>query len=1032
MNTYENTKNRLDLAAVREAMAGRTGREYWQSLEELAETPSFRGFMDREFPREASVMPDGVDRRAFMKVMGASLALAGLTACSRQPNEQIIPYVKPPVELVPGVPMYFATAMTSRGRAIGLLAENQMGRPSKLEGNPNHPASLGSTDIFSQASILSLYDPDRSTVARKLGSISTWDTFAKWIDILVNGEKLADGTKISQGLKDTSGAGIRILTETVTSPTLRSQLEQLQAGIPGLRWHQYEPGGSDSAVRAARLAFGQPVGIQYLFDKADVVLSLDSDFLAPTPENVRHTRDFTAKRRVTPEQHAVSRLYCAEGTPTLTGAMADHAVHVPPSQIEGIARAIARKLGVDAPGPEVDESRRKWVDAVAADLLQHAGTGIVLAGDSQPSLVHILAHRINEKLGNAGQTIVYTDAVEADPQAADQTESLKTLVRDMQDGKVELLIILGGNPVYYAPVDLDFAAALDKVAHRVHLGLYYDETAECCHWHLPEAHYLETWSDALTFDGTATVIQPLIAPLYNGKSAHELLAALAGQGNTGHTLVREYWKKRHGDLGFDAFWKTALAKGVVEGTALPPKDLKVRADLALSAPTPATEGALEVAFCFDSTIGDGRWANNGWLQELPKPLTKLTWDNAVIVGLPLAERLDLSIFDIVEVTVGGRKVQGQVWIQPGQPENLVTLSLGYGRTMACKVAAGAGYNAYSVRTSDKPWFAQGAELKRIGSGPEMARTEVHHLVRGQRLEAQTEHGRPLVRVGSVQEYVADPQLFAREDHLPPHEFSMFTSPTNEHQQQWGMTIDLNACTGCGVCMVACQAENNIPVVGKDQVRRGREMHWIRVDRYYQGDPAGDPRAVHQPVACVHCEKAPCEVVCPVGATVHSNEGLNDMIYNRCVGTRYCSNNCPYKVRRFNFLQYSDQKTPVKQMVYNPDVTVRSRGVMEKCTYCVQRINLARIAAKKEDRKVRDGEIITACQAACPAAAIAFGDITDASSQVAKNRTDLRNYTLLDDLNTRPRTTYMAKLRNPNPELEAIPTNGSSSKKPREH
>ncbi|MBX7258196.1 MAG: TAT-variant-translocated molybdopterin oxidoreductase [Candidatus Hydrogenedentes bacterium] len=1027
VNTYENKRNRLDLASVRKAIAGRTGREYWQSLEELAETPTFREFMDREFPREASVMPDGVDRRAFLKVMGASLALAGLNACSRQPNEQIIPYVKPPVELVPGTPMYFATAMTQGGYAIGLLAENHMGRPTKLEGNPNHPASLGSTDIFSQASVLTLYDPDRSTVARKLGSISTWDTFAKWIDILVNGEKLADGTKISKGLRDSGGTSIRILTETVTSPTLQFQIQQLLASMPGMRWHQYEPSGRDNAARAARLAFGQLVGIQYKMDAADVVLSLGSDFLTVGPGSVRYSRDFAAKR----VPGNMNRLYCVEGTPTLTGAMADHALHVRPSQIEVFARAIARKLGVDAPGPEVDEPHRKFVDAVAADLQQHAGSGIVVAGDSLSANVHILVHRINEKLGNAGKTVLYTDSIEADPQAADQTESLKALVRDMKDGKVELLIIVGGNPAYYAPADLDFSAALDKVAHRVHLGMYYDETAERCHWHLPEAHYLESWSDALAFDGTASIVQPLIAPLYNGKSAHELLAAVAGQPGNGYNILREYWQKRHGEQGFDAFWKTALAKGVVEGTTLPPKPMTVRPDIAVAAPDAASKDGLEVAFCLDSTIGDGRWANNGWLQELPKPLTKITWDNAIIVGLPLAERMNLSNFDIVEVTIDGRKVQGQIWIQPGQPDNLITLSLGYGRTMAGAVGNGTGYNAYTVRTSDKLWFAQGVELKRIGNGPEMARTEVHHLIRGQRMEALSEHGRHLVFVGTAQEYAQDPELFKRDVHLPEHEMSMFKSPEQEHQQQWGMTIDLSACTGCGVCTIACQAENNIPVVGKDQVRRGREMHWIRVDRYYQGDPANEPRAVHQPVACVQCEKAPCEVVCPVGATVHSNEGLNDMVYNRCVGTRYCSNNCPYKVRRFNFLQYSDQKTPVKQMVFNPDVTVRSRGVMEKCSYCVQRINLARIDAKKEGRKVREGEIVTACQAACPAAAIAFGDIGNPDSRVAKDRKDPRNYALLDELNTRPRTTYMAKLRNPNPELEAIPTNGSS-KKPREH
>ncbi|MCC6699016.1 MAG: 4Fe-4S dicluster domain-containing protein, partial [Candidatus Hydrogenedentes bacterium] len=708
-------------------------------------------------------------------------------------------------------------------------------------------------------------------------------------------------------------------------------------------------------------------------------------------------------------------------SPSLTGATADHSLHVAPSQVETIARAIARAAGVNAPGPEVDGAHQAWVAAVAADLVKHRGTSLVIAGETQPATVHALAHALNDALGNVGATVTYTAPVEAD--SIDHVESLRTLVRDMEAGNVNTLIIIGGNPVYNAPADLNFAAALDKVSHRVHLGLYVDETAALCHWHLPEAHYLEAWGDALAFDGTAAIIQPLILPLYGGKSALEMISALAGKGAGGYDLVRQYWKDRHGETGFEAFWRAALSKGFVEATALPAKTVTIRPDAASQATPVAGEGELEVSFRLDPTIGDGRWANNGWLQELPKPLTKITWDNAVLLSLNTAEHLGLQLFDVVEVKLNDRTVKGQVWAQPGHPDNTVTLHLGYGRTRAGQVGTGMGFNAYLLRTSDAPWFAKGVTLRKISSGSQLARTELHQVL--------TQEGRPLARVGTLQQCQEEPDFVQHMAHAPSDDMTMFT-PHKYDGYAWGMVIDLNACNGCGACTIACQAENNIPVVGKEQVIKQREMHWIRVDRYYKGDPAGNPEVVHQPVPCMQCENAPCEVVCPVAATMHSEEGLNDMVYNRCVGTRYCSNNCPYKVRRFNFLEYSDTKTPVKQMAYNPDVTVRTRGVMEKCTYCVQRINLARIQAKKENRKVRDGEIVTACQAVCPAGAISFGDQHDPESVVSKLKQDSRNYALLGDLNTRPRTTYMAKIRNPNPELEAPTTHGSSTEQTHGH
>ncbi|MDZ4859959.1 MAG: TAT-variant-translocated molybdopterin oxidoreductase, partial [Candidatus Hydrogenedentes bacterium] len=964
----------IDLGAVRQKLASKRGPEYWRSLEELAETDGFMDMLHREFPRGASVLATAVERRSFLKCMGASLALAGVTAaCSRQPDEHIVPYVKPPAELTPGNALMFATAMPLSGYAMGLLAENHMGRPTKVEGNPHHPASLGSTDIFAQASILSLYDPDRSTVALRRGTITTWETFVAALDVQINGEKdPTSGAKLSQGLRDKPDSGIRLLTGTVTSPTLTAQLNEFLTTVPGARWHQYEPVNRDNAKAGARIAFDDAVNTVHQFDVADVVLSLDSNFLSDGPTRVRYSRDFTSRRSA--EDGAVmNRLYVIESSPTLTGATADNHLHARPSQIETFARAIARKLGLEAPGAEPDAAHAKFVDAVAGDLQAHAGKSIIIAGDNQPPIVHAIVHAMNDALGNAGTTVLYTDSIEAEP--VDQTESLRTLARDMEAGNVDTLFMIGVNPVYESPADLNFAAALQKVNHRIHMGVYQDETSDLCHWHIPEAHYLESWSDCRAYDGTVTFIQPMIAPLYSGKTAHELLAALFGKGGTSYDIVRQYWQTQRPE-SFEIFWRESLAKGIVDGTGSPVKSVRVRAGVTARAQEPVQQSALEVSFQADPTIGDGRWANSGWLQELPKPLTRITWDNAVLVSFHTAEEHGISNFDYVDVTVGERTVRGQAWIQPGHPDHVVTLHLGYGRTRAGHVGNNTGYNAYTVRTSAAPWFAPGAVLKRIEGGPQFARTELHQTL--------TEEHRPLARTGTLAEYHEHPD-FAKHVH-PGHEPSNAESlypPSTYEGYAWGMTIDLSKCTGCGVCIIACQAENNIPVVGKEQVIASREMHWIRVDRYYKGDPAGEVEVVHQPVPCMQCENAPCEVVCPVAATVHSKEGLNDMVYNRCVGTRYCSNNCPYKVRRFNFFHYSDQTSPSLQMMYNPDVTVRTRGVMEKCTYCVQRINLARIDAKKEGRSVRDGEITTACQQACPGGAIVFGNQGDPESSVAK-------------------------------------------------
>ena len=974
----------LNLSTIRQRLATTHGKQYWRGLEEIAETKEFQEFVQREFPAQASEWHDEISRRQFLKIMGASLALAGFGACMKMPEEKIVPYVRQPEEIIPGKPLFFATAVTLGGYATGLLVESHEGRPTKIEGNPNHSASLGATDAFEQASILALYDPDRSQVVNNAGLISTWSEF------------LAVLRPALEAQNASQGAGLRILTETISSPTLARELAAVLEKFPQAKWHQHEPLARDNAFEGARLAFGEAVETRYHFDKADVILALDADFLFSGPGWVRYAREFADKRRMRNGQTNMNRLYAIEPIPSTTGAMADHRLAVRASAVEDFARAIGEELGiVTGMTTALSEAHNRWVKAVVRDLQKHRGASIVLAGDQQPPTVHALVHAINNALGNTNQTVVHTEPVVARP--INQQESLRDLVQDMNDGVVETLMILGGNPAYNAPVDLRFAEAMSKVKLRIRLGLNEDETSPLCHWHIPEAHYLETWGDARAFDGTVTIQQPLIAPLYGGKSVHEFVAALLDRTDqASHDIVRDYWKT-HG-LEDDNSWHAALHDGVVTGTAFNSK---------MVSPRPIQQGGtsaisgMELVFLPDSTMGDGRFANNGWLQELPKPLTRLTWDNAALVSPATADKLGVSNEDVVELRLGGQTVHAPIWIMPGQADETVVVTLGYGRTHAGPVGNDAGFNAYNLRRSDALWVGQGLEIRKTGERHPLSCTQ-HH---------QTLEGRYLVRVGTVAEFQKNPSFAHNEIDQP----SLYP-PVKYDGYAWGMTIDQTACVGCSACVVACQSENNIPIVGKDQVARGREMHWIRIDRYFQGE-LDAPAIYFEPVPCMHCENAPCEVVCPVAATQHSNEGLNEMVYNRCIGTRYCSNNCPYKVRRFNFLQYSNVKAPSLKMLANPNVTVRNRGVMEKCTYCVQRIQAVKITAEIGDRKIRDGEITPACAQACPAQAIVFGDINDPTSRVAGLKAQPHNYGLLVELNARPRTTYLARIRNPNPEIE---------------
>jgi len=1034
--------------------------------------------MRDEFANGASDFSN-FNRRDFLKIMGASIALASLPACTKQPIEKIVPYVKQPEELIPGKPLFFATAMTLGGFATGLLAESHEGHPTKIEGNPDHPASLGATNIFHQAAILDLYDPDRSQAVLKNSQPDSWDNFVAAIhDVLGSApapgavrraprRTFADETvqtnkssavieTADEASTDAPGAGalpgkndaaLRILTETISSPTLYFQIQKLLEKFPNAKWHQFEPVNRDNIFEGAKIAFGEIVETQFHFENAKIILSLDSDFLNSHPNSVRYARDFAGRRRARFPQNEMSRLYVVESSPSVTGSNADHRLPLRAGEIENFARALAEKLGAVSNSKfKIQNSKfENWIAALAEDLLQNRGESIVIAGENQPPQVHALAHLLNEFLGNVGKTISFTESATANP--VNQTESLRDLVEALKRNEVDALIIFGGNPVFNAPADFQFAENLAKAKFKAHLSSDVNETSALCDWHIPQNHFLESWSDARAFDGTTSIVQPLILPLYAGKSAHEILdAMISPPGRDDYNIVHDFWNSKNPGADFESAWRKTLHDGLIANTQLPEKKVTLRAlpqsrtgilpvQRALqrehenknSSATFTGEGrqdarpTLEITFRPDATIYDGRFANNGWLQELPKPVTKLTWDNAALISPALAEKEKLENGDVVEIKVQNSELAGgppalreiklkiPVWIAPGQTENSIALQFGYGRRNVGHVGNKTGFNVYPLRTSNALYFADGATLKKTGEHYPLATTQTQHTIDSE--------DRQILREGTFAGFKGDSDFVQKNSESPGADDTLFHPHEFKYDgYRWGMAIDLSACIGCVACTIACQAENNIPVVGKTEVARGRAMHWIRVDTYFRGAPK-NPEMNHQPVPCMQCENAPCEVVCPVGATLHDKEGLNLQVYNRCVGTRYCSNNCPYKVRRFNFFEYADYKTPSLKPMWNPNVTVRWRGVMEKCTYCIQRISAARINSEEQNRKIRDGEIKTACQQVCPANAIVFGDLSDANSRVSKLKTHKLNFSMLGELNTRPRTTYLAKLRNPNPKLK---------------
>jgi molybdopterin-containing oxidoreductase family iron-sulfur binding subunit len=972
------------------------GKAYWRSLDELADTPAFRRFVENEFPALSEKMLSPTSRRSFLKVMGASMALAGMTGC-RWPEEEILPHTQRPDGYTPGTPMQYATAIDLGGCATGLLVTSYDGRPVKIEGNALHPQSRGAVSPKLQASLLELYDPDRSYY-------TDWTAFESF------------AREQFDGLKRNMGQGLRVLSEASSSPSLAGMRARLLNAFPQARWYEYEATSRDNERAGTALAFGTPHRPQLELEAAEIIVSLDEDFLLQHPTAIGNARDWVAGRD--PETGRNSKLVVYESAFSVTGAAADQRIALPAAGIAEVALRLAAELFLEhrvelpteaaALRPVLEKARGAGtIDVgIAGELAHHRRHCLVLAGPRQPAEVHALVAVINQALGNVGQTVSYT----ADPEPArpHHVEAIAELTAELTAGEVDTLLILGGNPVFDAPADLDFGTALAKVGTSIRLGAYQDESSQACTWHLPRAHYLETWGDARGYRGTLSVAQPLIEPLFEGRSAIELLALVLGEESTkGYDIVRRTFSALHPEQD----WRRALHDGLVEGSDWPAARPALRStgwagDLAQRVDASAKDG-YELVFLEDPAIHDGRFANNGWLQELPDPLTKVAWDNAALVAPSTARELGLEQNDVVAMRVGERRVELPVFVAPGQAAASIAVHMGYGRRSAGRVGTGAGADVFPLRTTDSMgWTRVGVES--TGGRYELATTQDHWAIDQRGADERERRSHVLVREVELAEYRADPAAALHHGH-EFHPLQLW----QEHEfpgHRWGMAIDLNACIGCNGCVVACQSENNIPVVGKEELGYGRDMHWLRIDRYYSGDP-DSPGVAHQPVTCHHCENAPCEQVCPVAATVHDSEGLNVMVYNRCIGTRYCANNCPYKVRRFNYFNNHKNEHAVEMMIHNPEVTVRSRGVMEKCTFCVQRINAAKIQAKNERRTLQDGELTTACAQACPTRAITFGDLNDPQSRVRRLHEHPRGYAMIEEINIRPRTRYLARVRN---------------------
>ncbi len=966
------------------ALAHRGGSDFWRGLDELLETPEFRATLRREFPEDATLPDDAWSRRSFVKLLGASVALAGLGACINVPDEKMLPFVDQPPEVTPGVPRYYATSMVVGGYATGLLAESHAGRPTKLEGNPLHPASLGAAGIYEQASVLQLYDPDRLRGVRNDGKRATWEQFEQRV--------LAPVAQRTDG-----GAGLVIILEPTSSPLVASQLARLRALLPAVRVYFHDPLAPTGALEGAQRAFGAPLVTRYDFSAADVLVLLDADLLSNGPFHMRHARQVADRRRVLQPTDGMSRLYVAETEPSPTGTIADERLR---ARARDVPRLLAALLGeLDSVGATSGLSEREqgWVAAAALDLRASAGRSVVAVGERQPWMSHVLAHAINERLGNVGRTVSYAQS--AILEAGSSAHDIGNLYASLQSQPADTVLVLGGNPVYTSPADVALREAISTVRDSAYLGLYLNETASACHWAVPQAHYLEGWGDSCAYDGTASLTQPLVQPLWGGRTTSELLAAMLGDPPGGRAQLRDQWR---GTLTSDAEWDGALQRGFVENSALPPTSVTMAPDALPAAVAAASaltaRNGMEIVFRQDASVRDGSFSNNAWLQELPDPLSKLTWGNAAIVSPATGARLNVETGNVLRLSYRDRELDLPALVLPGHADGSVSVHMGYGRKGAERVARDVGGNVYNLWTTAAPYADDGLSLTSVvGAQVKLAITQDHWAM----------EGRPAALGATLDEYRADPD-FAKPK---GRELSLYKPYDYDSGDQWAMVVDLSTCTGCSACVVACQAENNVPVVGKEAVLRHREMHWLRVDRYFGGDVA-DPTVAMQPMLCQHCEKAPCEYVCPVNATVHSPDGLNEMIYNRCVGTRFCSNNCPYKVRRFNWFNYNAELDETERLAKNPDVTVRDRGVMEKCTFCVQRIRRAQQAAMADGKRVEPGEVVTACQQSCPTNAISFGSLTNPDDTLVRRLAARRRYAALEELGTQPRVTYLARITNP--------------------
>ena len=994
---------------------------YWKSLKDISSEDDYNRFLKQS---EHNI-DNGLSRRNFLSLIAASVALAGLEGC-KKPVQKIIPYVEAEIGTIPGIPKYYASTLPFKNNALGVVIENHDERPVKVEGNEKHPTSLGKSNSFAQASTLEMYDPDRARGVKFKGNKVDWNEYLKF----------------AKSINDGNGKGLAVLMQESSSPTIKSIQEDFKKNLPNADWVVYESVNNENLYDGIELAFSKRLQPLYRLEKAQIIVSLGSDFLGVDDNNIYHTRKFAQNRNIVDENSTMNRLYVAESSISSTGSSADHRLNVPQHEMENLLAELAyelKQLGLRIEAKKVKSSNNLWVKAAAKDLFDGRGESIIIGGSSLSKEFHQLIALINYNL---------KAPIDYYPLNMSQVSSVKnfdSLCKDMKDGKINNLIILGANPVYDSPVDFDFEESLKKVKNSVHLTNIIDETSKLCSWNIAMNHYFECWGDAMTYDGHVSIVQPQIMPLFDSKSIIQVLSPIVhSKEQSAYDTVKNVWKSNIIKSGnFEREWDKVLHDGLYKKPIL--KKVKVRPASKISTAVlnnySLDNDKFEIVFCPSSSVYDGRYANNGWLQEIPKPITSLTWDNAALISMKVAKKLNIKNGQMLEISVGDNSINIPAFITPGQNQKSITLELGYGRKFNGRIGNEVGFNVYPLRSSDSPSFILNGSIKVLNETYPLASTQDHHGLEDDKYAApgfddlankEVQSRIPeLVKQSTLDYYKDNPDWVQKkvEQHKPDKkrswaDHSMY-NPDWDYSKgpQWGMSIDLTSCTSCNACSIACQSENNIPVVGKQQVMNGREMHWIRIDNYFAGDP-DNPEVSTQSVACVHCELAPCETVCPVAATTHSSDGVNQMTYNRCLGTRYCANNCPYKVRKFNFYNYTKDLPEVVQMAMNPDVSIRFRGVMEKCTYCYQRISSARITAENEGREIKDGDFQVACQQSCPADAIKFGDINDPNSEVSKAKRRNRDYALLAHLGTAPRTTYLAKIRNQNPMLVSKSQNGS--------